>query len=139
MSRNSRNFISNVLSGIAIGVIAILITFLFIKGNEISNLFYSFLETIVGFVPYVVGGVIIYCLGWYRGSKETEKFKSESEELLEENKEMKKLLRRALSDHMTACTTIAELKAKNIMDQISDLPGTTENHSSDLQSNTQED
>ena len=136
--KNTRDFLSNVLGGIAIGVMTILITFLFVKGNEISDLFYSFLETVVWFVPYVVGAVIIYCLGWFKGSKETEKFKAESEDLRKENKEVKKLLRRALSDHMTACTTIAELKAKNIMDQISDLPGTTENHTSDLQSSTEE-
>lgn len=138
--KNTRNFISNVLSGIAIGVITILIAFLFIKGNEISDLFYSFLETVVGFVPYVVGAIILYCLGWFKGSKETEKFKAESEELLAENKEMKNLLRQALSYHENDRATIESLRAKDTMSQIADLPGgATEKHTSDLQSPTEED
>lgn len=150
---NNQNFISKIFTGIGLGIIVLLTAFVFFKANEISELFYAFLESIVGFVPFVIVGVIIYCMGWYNSSKkhhnESDDYEAENEQLLSDNKKMARHLRQAITEIEEKDATIEELRKElrkyrdlHNMSQIADMSGGNDaltDSPSDLQSSAVQD
>lgn len=143
------NFVSNALMGMGSIVSIVFIMLLFIKGNEISDLFYDFLGKIVEFIPYVVGAAIIYGFGCLRTLHKCQKKYADHEELILENERLEARLLKANNCRKEQKQKIMELReevrtyrSKLNMSQIEDMPGsngTIVPPPSDLQESNEED
>ena len=138
---------SNLFIGIGSALLMLITAFMFVKANELSDLFYAFLESIIGFVPYVLGAVIIYCLGVYSATKkyreENIDYEIENENLRIENSQMKELLKQVFSAHEDDTRTIealrSELRFSKIQHTMSQIADMDVDDATDLQPSIEED